>query len=136
MKTGFAIAAAVLMYFFPELWVETTIALGIGLLLFWWVPEPWTVSPSTGSAHFGHAVTEPDNHDWRSDSGVVINPATGLPMADALVDVAGNPFGTAAATSTAMGLAVNPMSGLPMADSQFDIAGNAFGTSSPDSHFE
>jgi hypothetical protein len=140
MKTGFSITAALLMYFFPELWPETLVALALGLVLFWWVPEPWTASPSTGSVHHGQAVTELDSHDWKGDSGVVINPATGLPMVDALYDVAGNPYGSALPDGSRGSLvagypSLNPASGLPMVDTMFDVAGNPFGVSS-DSHFE
>jgi hypothetical protein len=141
VKTGFAIAAAALMYFFPELWVETSIALGIGLMLFWWVPEPWqTTTSSSGSKRHVAGASESTAHGWEKGDGVVINPATGLPMVNAQVDVDGNPFGAGTlggvSISSVSCSPCNPANGLPMMDTLFDVAGNPFGTSSSDSHWE
>ena len=141
MKTGFVIYAALMMYCTPSMWRETLVAVAIGLVLFWRVPEPWATSaiePRKSSCDDSQMVSASFGGD--NDGGLACNPASGLPMANAQFDVAGNPFGAASSDGNVIGsvtgFSFNPANGLPMSDTSFDVCGNAFGTTSSDNFFE
>jgi hypothetical protein len=95
MKTGMLIAAAILIYALPSQWFEITVAVGIGVVLFWRVPEPWETSNiSTRRASPDDSIDLFDSLGRGNDRGMDFNPTTGLPMADDLFDVAGNAYCT------------------------------------------